>query len=305
MSDWDAARYHRVSDPQLAWGRTVAARLAPSPGERVLDIGCGTGRLTEEIAATPGLVVIGVDASAAMLSEAAGHLRRGQTPPPGADRGQTPERDLSRDFAATAGTAAPQEPAAALKRGQTPALDSYRSASYVRADGAALPFTGVFDAVFSAATFHWIPDHERLFRSIHVALKPGGRLVAQCGGAGNLQRLYARARNLMAEPRFSRYFAAWTDPWYFENVAETESRLERAGFSSIEVGLIPSPVTFDGSATFADFISCVCVRHHVDRLPPAERASFVDELCDRAAADDPPYTLDYWRLNISARKARS
>jgi ubiquinone/menaquinone biosynthesis C-methylase UbiE len=46
MSDWDAAKYHRISDPQLAWGRAVAARLAPVAGERILDVGCGTGGLT-------------------------------------------------------------------------------------------------------------------------------------------------------------------------------------------------------------------------------------------------------------------
>ena len=40
------------------------------------------------------------------------------------------------------------------------------------------------DAVLSTATFHWIADHERLFARLHAALRPGGRLVAQCGGAG-------------------------------------------------------------------------------------------------------------------------
>ena len=70
MLDWDAAKYHRVSDPQLAWARTVAVRLQPAPGERILDVGCGTGRLTSEIAARPGIVVVGLDRSAAMLTEA-------------------------------------------------------------------------------------------------------------------------------------------------------------------------------------------------------------------------------------------
>ena len=71
---------------------------------------------------------------------------------------------------------------------------------YVRGDGAALPFINAFDAVFSAATFHWIPDHQRLFNSIFGALKPRGRLVAQAGGVGNLATLYGRAWDLMQSP---------------------------------------------------------------------------------------------------------
>ena len=71
VTDWDAARYDRVSNPQLEWGRRVIARLAPAPGERVLDLGCGTGRLTVEIAvAVPDGLVVGLDPSAAMLDVA-------------------------------------------------------------------------------------------------------------------------------------------------------------------------------------------------------------------------------------------
>src|SRR6185436_12789063 len=77
MSDWDAAKYHRISDPQLSWGRVVAERLAPAAGERILDVGCGTGRLTEEIARTPGITVVGLDRSASMLRQAGS---RGETP---------------------------------------------------------------------------------------------------------------------------------------------------------------------------------------------------------------------------------
>ncbi len=49
MSDWDASRYHRVSEPQFDWGQRVIARLKPVAGERILDLGCGTARLTQEI----------------------------------------------------------------------------------------------------------------------------------------------------------------------------------------------------------------------------------------------------------------
>jgi trans-aconitate methyltransferase len=263
MSDWDAAKYHRISDPQLAWGRAVAARLNAVAGERILDLGCGTGRLTAEIAQMPGIIVVGLDSSPTMLMQAG--VR------PGSDEGEIPSR----------------------------------WPLYIRADGAALPFVFAFDAVFSAAVFHWIPDHDQLFRSIYVALKPGGRLIAQCGGANNLDRLYGRARDLMQSGEYSEYFDRWQSFNHFENVADTEQRLHRAGFCDIDVSLVSSPVTFDTPDAFKEFVAAVCLRHHLDRLPIAARDGFMTRITDWAAQDDPPLTLDYWRLNIAARKARA
>jgi trans-aconitate 2-methyltransferase len=252
MSDWDAAKYHRISDPQLAWGRTVAARLSPVAGERILDLGCGTGRLTEEIARTPGIQVVGLDRSAAMLREAGG-------------RG--PSRVV-----------------------------------YVLGDGEALPFVDAFHAVFSAAAFHWIPDHDRLFTSIFHALKRPGRLVAQAGGAGNLDRLYGRARQLMGSPEYAPFYESWSQPNHFENVRDTEARLERAGFTDIDVTLVPAPVPFDRPEAYSEFVAAVCLRHQLDRLPFEHRSPFMNRIIEYAEADDPPLTLDYWRLNITARK---
>jgi trans-aconitate 2-methyltransferase len=252
MTDWDAAKYHRLSAPQLAWGRAVAEKLSPRPGERILDLGCGTGRLTTELAAShPAAHFIGADVSHAMLAEA----QRGG-----------------------AGIA------------------------FLRADGAALPFVGAFNAIFSAATFHWILDHPALFVSVYLALKPGGRLIAQCGGGPNLKQLLDRAHRLMAGPPFASFFRDWHDPWRFAGTEETRAILEAAGFGDIDVSLEPAPTTLPDRESFSDFIACVCVRHHVDQLPPAARQTFVDALADAAAGDDPPFTLDYWRLNIAARK---
>jgi trans-aconitate 2-methyltransferase len=256
MTDWDAERYHRISDPQLAWGRAVAARLVPAQGERILDVGCGTGRLTIELGTAPGTRIVGLDPSAAMLSQATAHKTSNSRVPP----------------------------------------------MYVQGDAVALPFAAAFHAVFSNATFHWVKDHDRLFRSVHTALAPGGRLIAQCGGGGNLRRLYSRARTLMAEPRYAEYFEGWKDPWLFEGTGATRRRLEAAGFTDIDVSLVPAPTSFDGAGKYSEFIEAVCVRHEVARLPGGKRQHFVTELTTMAAADDPPFTLDYWRLNISARK---
>ena len=85
------------------------------------------------------------------------------------------------------------------------------------------------DLVFSAATFHWIADHERLFGRLHDALRPGGRLVAQCGGAGNIAAIRAAIEEVSGEP--------WM-PWNFAGPDETEARLRAAGFAEARAWLV-------------------------------------------------------------------
>lgn len=181
-------------------------------------------------------------------------------------------------------------------------LAPHRHVHLVRADAAALPFAGVFDVVFSSATFHWIRDHDALFRSIFLALRPGGRLIAQCGGGPNLERLLDRAARLAASPAFRAAFTDWVDPWYFATSEDTARRLRAAGFVDVETGLEPAPTSFADPETYRAFLETVCVREYLARLEPAARERFARELTAAAAADTPPYTLDYWRLNLSARR---
>jgi trans-aconitate 2-methyltransferase len=172
----------------------------------------------------------------------------------------------------------------------------------VRADGVRLPFLSAFDAVFTNATLHWIADHAAVFASIFSALRPGGRLVGQCGGGPNLERLYDRAAALMQRSPFAPWFSSWRTPWNFALPTQTEAALVRAGFVQVDASLESAPVTFHRTELFTEFISCVCLRHHLEHLPPELKALFVGNLTEAAADDDPPYTLDYWRLNISARR---
>lgn len=258
MTDWDATRYHRVSEPQFDWGQRVIARLKPAAGERILDLGCGTGRLTQEILRAAGgdrLRVIGLDRSGSMLAVA---------------------------------RADPAGPETSIR--------------YVQADGAALPFARAFDAVFSAATLHWIHDHPAVFRSVAGALDAGGRFVAQCGGKGNLQHMLEHTTAIAADPPYREHFAGWRDPWNFADAETTAARLAAAGLTDVETWLEESPVDLATPDRYADFVSVVCIRHHLDRLPPPLRAPFTAALSARAGADARPYSLDYWRLNMTARK---
>jgi len=70
-------------------------------------------------------------------------------------------------------------------------------------DLAELRLSEPVDAVFSNAVFHWIRDHNRLFKRLFDALKPGGRIEAQCGGAGNISKFHAAVSQLADRPPFS------------------------------------------------------------------------------------------------------
>jgi trans-aconitate 2-methyltransferase len=153
------------------------------------------------------------------------------------------------------------------------------------------------DAAFSNAVFHWIPDHDLLFRRLHEALRPGGRLVAQCGGAGNVRRFHERVAEVASEPPYADSLAGWGGPWNFAGPEETRERLERAGFAEVETRLEPRPFK---PPALRDYMRTVCLGHHLERLPAELRNPFVDDVAARIGERP---ELDYVRLNIAARRA--
>lgn len=257
--DWDAGAYHKVSEPQLRWGRAVLARLALRGDEAVLDAGCGSGRLTAEVAAAvPRGRVIAVDVSDAMVAEA----RR--TLAPLGDRVEV-----------------------------------------VKADLAALGMEGIADVAFSAATFHWVLDHDALFDSLYRALRPGGVLEAQCGGEGNLAGTLARAAEWLAANADPASLSGWRYPAYFASVEDTERRLRARGFEDVRVWLEGAPTPFASAGDYRLFLEKVVLLKVLARLPDeAARGALLDAMVERSSRDEAPFTLDYVRLNLHARRAR-
>ena len=152
------------------------------------------------------------------------------------------------------------------------------------------------DGVFSNAVFHWVADHDTLFERIFEVLRPGGWLLAQCGGRGNVERFHAAARAAAAEPPFARHLGDWRGPWNFAGPEETSDRLRRTGFTDIETWLEPSHVRPDWPA---GYLRSVCLGYHVERLPEDLRDRYVAAVEERLGPD---VELDYVRLNIRARR---
>jgi trans-aconitate 2-methyltransferase len=151
------------------------------------------------------------------------------------------------------------------------------------------------DVVFSNATFHWIHDHGALFAALHRAMKPGGRLLAQCGGLGNIDTFRRIADAVAAKQPFTPYFENWEPPWNYASAEETAERLTGAGFIEVETWLQPKRVRPERA-----FVETVCLVRHLDPLPSELRTRFVDRVLTEYRE---PLVLDYVRLNMSACRA--
>jgi trans-aconitate 2-methyltransferase len=174
--------------------------------------------------------------------------------------------------------------------------------SRVVADLVDLPFDRAFDGIVSTAAFHWVLDHDRLFVGLRGALIPGGWLEAQCGGGPNLISLRTRADEVAATSRFADFFAGFREPWLFEDAESAAETLRRAGFVDVQTSIEPAVTVLDDASQYAEFVRNIILRKHLEYLPTEYvRMEFMENLTDRAAADDPPFSLDYWRLNLRGR----
>lgn len=165
-----------------------------------------------------------------------------------------------------------------------------------------VPVQAWADVVFSTATFHWVADHPALFANLLTALRPGGRLHAQCGGGPNLAEAHALAETVMARAPFAPYFEGWPGVWEFASAETTRQRLATAGFVDIDTNLEPAPTTLASEADYREFVTTVIYHPHLLRLPAALHQAFIDEVTALAATQPVPFSLDYWRLNMQARR---
>ncbi len=168
------------------------------------------------------------------------------------------------------------------------------STDYLVADLAELELEEPVDLIFSTATFHWLLDHDRLFGRLRAALSPGGRLVAQCGGEGNVSRHAQAIITAASDPEFGQHFGDADSIWNFAGPAETEARLRAAGFADARCWLEPKPVQ---PADPLAFTMTVTLGPLLAQLPEEKRRAFAEAVL---AAGEQPLVLDYVRLNIEA-----
>ena len=245
---WDPDRYARNARFVADLGMAVVDWLAPGPGERILDLGCGDGALTVKLAAF-GCTVVGVDGS-------------------------------------------PEQIAAACKLG----LDARAM------DGHALPFRNEFDAVFSNAALHWMKNPEAVIDGVWRALRPGGRFVAEMGGAGNVQIIVRALQAALARRGIDGEARL---PWVFPTPAQYAGWLARRGFRLDRILHFARPTVLP--TAMADWLETFA-ESFIHDLPAAERAAVRAEVAEATAKplrrDDGVWVADYVRLRFAATKPK-
>jgi len=251
MSQWDAHLYDTSLKYVADFGCELVELLNPQKGENVLDLGCGTGDLTSEIA-SKGAKVIGLDLSEKMLERA---------------------------------------------RQKFPQLN------FVQGDILALSYPEPVDAVFANASLHWVTKPDLAAANIYKALKPGGRLVAELGGKGNVATIIDSIQTTVSEAGFQT--ANLNDIVYFPSIGEYASLLERNGFRVEFCQLFDRPtLIMKGAKGFEDWIKVfgILLFKNVPLSKQAELVSKAAELMASRLERDERYFADYVRLRIVARK---
>ena len=244
QNTWNPTLYEGKHAFVWKYGEDLLNLLFPQPGEKILDVGCGTGQLAAKIAAN-GTIVTGIDASAAMVEKA---------------------------------------------------KLNYPNLEFVVADARSFQFNTSFDAVFSNATLHWIPEPEAVINSIYRALKPGGRFIAEFGGKGGIK--------LITDALYQAIEIKSSQSWYFPSIGEYATMLEQQGFDVIYAVLFDRPTPLEHAAGMANWIQMFASRF-LTGLSEEEQTQVIQAIEDRLKPTlyhDGKWWADYRRIRVVAHR---
>jgi len=242
---WDASLYE--SDYGFVWkyGAQLLPLLNPQPGERILDLGCGTGQLTAEIAAT-GAQTLGIDSSADMIGQA---------------------------------------------------RQNYPKLKFQLADVRTFTNPEPFDAVFSNAVLHWIPEARTAIQAIYRALAPGGRFVAEFGGKGNTAKVITALKQVGgADPLLT---------FYFPSVGEYAGLLEAEGFEVRFATLFDRPTELEDPVSGLEQCILMFQQKSLAAIPADARKQALRQIEEQVYPElfyDGKWHIDYRRLRVVATR---
>jgi trans-aconitate methyltransferase len=303
IAEWNAADYAANSAVQQTWARELIAQLQLRGDERVLDVGCGDGKVTAELArAVPKGSVTGIDASPEMIRFARKTFSPGKHPNLGFQ--VMDAREIN--FADLPAPSPHQREERAGARRSSVSNSNPRSPTLSPLGRGEGEEEAWFDVVFSSSALHWVDDHRAFLRGAASVLRPGGHLVVSCGGRGNAHDVFVALRPEMRLKRWREFFRKLEKPYFFYSPADYEKWLPRFGFKSRGVKLSPKDAVYHGRDGFAAWLRTTWLPY-TQRVPENLREEFIAAVKDRYVAKHPPDTdgrvhVRMVRLEIDAVK---
>ena len=289
---WNAADYAANSAVQQTWARELIARLKLRGDEHILDVGCGDGKVTAEMArAVPHGFVVGIDASAEMIGFALQAFSSSQIP--------------NLNFQICDARKIKPEIITSNIEHRTSNAEVFRARTMPGRSMFGVRCSA-FDIVFSNAALHWVDDHQAILRGMALVLKPGGRLIVSCGGKGNAQDVFVALRPEMRLKRWREFFRKIPKPYFFYSPADYERWLPKFGFKIHKLKLAPKDATYAGAEGFAAWLRTTWLPY-VQRVPEDLREEFIAAVTNRYVAKHPPddagrIHVRMVRLEIEAEK---
>lgn len=260
MHNWNPEDYEKSSSAQYNWALGLISELDLRGDERILDIGCGDGKITSGIASlVPNGSVLGIDISQEMIDFAKGKYTR----------------------------------------------DKYGKLTFQLGDASSIDFEEEFDLAVSFACLHWVKDHLSVLQGVGRSLRPGGRILFQCGGRGNASEILNMATDLIRRETWSKYFQSFAFPYYFYGPEEYSPWLAQAGLKALRVELLSKDMIHNKTG-LEGWIRTTWLPY-LERLPEDMRQVFVGEVADSYIECHPPdrdgmVHVQMMRLEVEAAK---
>lgn len=247
---WNSTLYDNSHDFVSRFGKGILSYLNPRPEETILDLGCGTGDLTNEIFLS-GAKVIGVDSSIDMI---------------------------------------------------TKAKSKFPEIKFHQMDARKLKFDQQFDAIFSNAVLHWIPEKEMVIENMYCNLKDNGRIVLEFGGKGNNQQMLNVLKDVLIERGYVSN--ANINCWYYPSIGEYATELEKQNFRVIRAEHFDRITPLKGEQGIKDWF-LMFGEYLFKGISEADKEIILNEVQERLRAThfvDDVWKADYKRIRIVAVK---
>lgn len=262
MTEWHASDYARQSSLQQAMAEEQLSLLTLEGAERILDVGCGDGKITAEIAErVPRGSVLGVDPSREMIAFASSHFGPASRP----------------------------------------------NLRFEVADVRQLPYQHEFDLVVSFNALHWVPEQDEALRSIHAALKAGGRTMLRFVSRGPRRSIEDVIEDTRQSPRWASYFEGYRKPFLHLSPEEYRSLAERCGLAVVRIDVRDKAWDFKTREAFVAFCRATFVEWK-RRLPETDWDAFITDVLNRyqsVAADNPQEanTFKFYQMEVVLTRA--